>query len=244
MIRMKHLILLSGVVMALIMSQQTGWAQKNPSRSMFADLNIGVGDSEGTVALSFNYDKGLGRKKKVVIGFGSRFTGYLGKNQYYETAPAKLTSGTTGLGVIFKENIATNIDTFLVKNAQVNSINLLVTLGYNVSQKLMLRVNIDAVGFSFGKNTSGNYINGTQGSRASASPTPFNLLLTSDNDKGSLNSEFFVRYLFNDKWAIKGGAQFHFTEYTTDTDVQQFPEPNDRFRNKSLLFTAGISYIL
>ena len=226
------------------MSRQIGWAQTNPSRLMFADLNIGVGDSEGTVALSFNYDKGLGRKKKIVIGFGARFTGYLGKNQYYETAPAKLTSGTTGLGVIFKENIVTNIDTFLLKNAQVNSINLLITLGYNLSQKLMLRVNIDAVGFSFGQNTSGNYINGVQGSRESASTTPFNLLLTSDNDKGSLNSEFFARYLLNDKWAIKGGAQFHFTEYTTDTYVQQFPEPNDRFRNKSLLFTAGVSYKL
>jgi hypothetical protein len=108
----------------------------------------------------------------------------------------------------------------------------------------MLRFNIDAIGFSFGKDVKGNYINGAQGSMESANPAAFNLLLISDNDKGSLNSELFARYLLNDKWAVKGGIQFLFTEFTTDSEVQQFPEPNDRFRNKSLMFSAGVSYKL
>lgn len=222
------------------------WGQialgQSPSSTLkFVDLTVGVGNSEGTLATSFNYDKGLGKKMKIVVGFGGRFTGYLGKNQYYETAPAELTSGSTGPAVLFKENIAANIDSFLVKTAQINSLNLMITLGYNVSEKLTIRFNIDAIGFSFGKSTSGNYINGVQGSMGSASPTSFNVLLISDNDKGSLNSEFFARYLFNEKWGIKGGIQFHFSEYTTDSEVQQVPESNDRFRNKSLMFSAGVS---
>ena len=106
----------------------------------------------------------------------------------------------------------------------------------------MVRFNIDAIGFSFGKSTTGNYINGAQGSVESSQPTAFNVLLISDNDRGSLNSAFFGRYLLNKKWGIKGGVQFLFTEYTTDTEVQQFPEPNDRFRNKSLMFMLGASY--
>lgn len=219
-------------------------AQIQPSVSKFIDLNVGIGASEGTASVCFNFDKGLGKKQKFIVGIGGRFTSYLGKNQYYVTAPAEITSGNAGLGVIFKENIVANMDTFLIKTAQVNSLNLFLSLGYNLSEKLMLRFNIDAIGFSFGKNTTGNYINGTQGSIESASPTPFNLLLTSDNDKGSLNSEFFARYLLNDKWGIKTGVQFHFTEYTTDSDVQKFPEPNDRFRNKSLMFSAGVTYKL
>lgn len=218
--------------------------QTLPETSKFTDLNLGVGDTEGSLAFSFNYDKGLGKNRKVVLGFGARFTSYLGKNQYYITAPAKLTSGSTGPGVLFKENIEANMDTFLVKNAQVNSLNLLLTIGYNFSDRFMVRFNIDAIGFSFGKSTTGNYINGLQGSIESSQPTSFNLLLISDNDKGSLNSEFFVRYLLNEKWGIKGGMQFLFTEYTTDTEVQQFPQPNDRFRNKSLMFMAGVSYKL
>jgi hypothetical protein len=223
---------------------QIAVAQTLPSSSKFIDLNVGIGDSEGSLAFSFNYDSGLGKKKKIIVGVGGRFTSYLGKNQYYATAPAELTSGSTGPGVLFKKNIGANIDTFLVKTAQVNSLNLFITVGYNLSEKLMLRFSIDAIGFSLGKNTNGNYINGARGSIQSASPTPFNVLLISDNDRGSLNSEFFARYLLNDKWGIKGGIQFHFTEYTTDAEVQQQPDLNDRFRNKSLLFNVGISYKL
>ena len=136
------------------------------------------------------------------------------------------------------------MDSFLIKTSQVNCFNLALTLGYNLSKRVLLRFNIDAIGFSFGKSVNGNYINGNEGSMEPATPTAFNLLLISDNDKGSLNSEFFARYLLNDKWAIKGGIQFLFTEFTTDLEVQQFPEPNDRFRNKSLMFSAGVSYKL
>ena len=78
----------------------------------------------------------------------------------------------------------------------------------------------------------------------SASPTPFNILLVSDNDRGSLNSEFYGKYLLNEKWAVKLGAQFLFTEYTTQTKVQQFPQANDRFRNKPLLLCVGVRYKL
>ncbi len=219
-----------------------GNAQTSGSYLIFGETEISVGDTEGSLALSFNIDKGLGKKKKIVVGIGGRITSYLGKNQYYVTAPAELTSGSTGPGVIFKENIEANMDTFLIKNAQVNSLNLLLTLGYNFSDRLMVRFNIDAIGFSFGKSTTGNYINGAQGSVESSQPTAFNVLLISDNDRGSLNSAFFGRYLLNEKWGIKGGVQFLFTEYTTDTEVQQFPEPNDRFRNKSLMFMLGASY--
>lgn len=219
-------------------------AQVQPQTVNFIDLDAGVGDSEGSLAFSFNYDKGLGKNRKIVLGFGVRITSYFGKNQYYVTAPAKLTSGSTGPGVLFKKNIEANMDTLLIKTSQVNLLNLHLTIGYNLSERLMIRFNIDAIGFSSGKSVNGNYINGTQGSMEPASPTVFNALLISDNDKGSLNSELFARYLLNDKWGIKGGIQFLFTEFTTDSEIQQSPEANDRFRNKSLMFGAGVSYKL
>jgi hypothetical protein len=241
MTRLYCLFLCTGFICCL---QYRAVAQTLPGTSKFADLNLGIGDNEASLSVSFNYDKGLGKSRKVVLGLGARFTSYLGKNQYYITAPAKLTSGSTGPGVLFKKNIEANLDTFLIKTSQVNSFNLVLTVGYNLSERLLFRFNIDAVGFSFGKNVKGNYISGAQGSMESADPTTFNLLLISDNDKGSLNSEFFARYLLDDKWAIKAGLQFLFTEFTTDSEVQQFPNPNDRFRNKSLMFNAGVSYKL
>lgn len=229
---------------AILFMASHSLAQTKTSVTKLIDVDLGVGDTEGTLSFMFSYDKILGKRNKVVIGTGARFTSYLGRNQYYVTAPAKLTSGSTGPGVLFKENINANMDTFLIKSAQVNSLNLLITIGYNLSEKLMFRFNIDAIGFSFGKSTKGNYINGFQGAMEQGSPTSFNLLLISDNDLGSLNSNLFARYLINDSWGIKAGVQFLFTEYTSDSKVQQLPEANDRFRNKSLMFSAGVSYKL
>jgi hypothetical protein len=245
--RTKHVIKLPNIFLvmgAFCLSFTWAVAQTETGNYKFMDANLAIGDSEGSLAFSLNYDKGVGKRKKIIIGLAGRLTSYLGKNQYYVTAPAELTSGSTGPGVLFKENIEANMDTFLIKNSQVNCFNLAITLGYNLSARILFRFNIDVIGFSFGRSVNGNYINGNEGSMESASPTIFNLLLVSDNDKGSLNSEFFARYLLNDNWAIKAGVQFLFTEYTTDSQVQQFPEPNDRFRNKSLMFSAGVSYKL
>jgi len=221
--------------------QMDGMCQTTRSKSLM-DAGVAVGKAEGTLEVLYNYDLALGKRRKIVAGFGGRFTTYVGKDQYFVTAPASITSGSTGPGVIFKENIEANMDSFLVASPQINAINLFLTLGYNPSDRLMLRFNIDLIGFSFGKRVKGTYINGSVTQEAPAGPTYFNLLLVSDNDLGSLNSELFVRYMVNNKWGIKAGIQFLFTEYSTDTNVQQFPEANDRFRNKSLMLGAGVSY--
>lgn len=214
------------------------------SQNREINLTGAVGNTEGTVAILFGKDWGLWKSKKFAVGIGGRFTSYFGANQYYITAPAKLTSGSTGPFVIFKENIEANIDTFLIRLPQVNSINVFINLRYTFNEKFLIGFNIDAFGFSFGGSKKGNYINGAQGSMENAKPTAFNILLISDNDRGSLNSELYGKYYFNEKWGVKLGAQFLFTEYTTDTEVQQFPEPNDRFRNKSFMIALGAVYKL
>lgn len=200
-----------------------------------------IGDSEGTLSVLATHDWELWKSKKFAIGVGARLTSYFGANQYYVTAPAKLTSGSTGPLVIFKENIEENMDTFLIQSPQVNSLNIVINLRYKFSEKIMVGFNIDAIGFSFGGSKRGDYINGAVGGTEDSKPTAFNILLISDNDRGSLNSELYGKYYFNERWGIKLAAQFHFTEYTTETEVQQFPEPNDRFRNKSLMFALGIT---
>ncbi len=207
----------------------------------YGDATVAVGKSKGTVSFLYGYDWQFGNKEKFAVGVGGRFTAFIGRDQYYRTAPAKLTSGSTGPLVIFKPDNEANIDTFLVKSPQVNSLNLLINVRYAWSNRLHLGFNIDAIGFSFGGEKEGTYLNFPEGAVSTANPTAFNVLLISDNDRGSLNSEFYARYFLNKKWALKAGAQFHFTEYTTDTEVQQFPEPNDRFRNKSLMVALGVS---
>ena len=216
----------------------------NARKNDFVDGTFAFASYQGTLSILYVHNWRIGSSKRLGFGLGARFTSYLGANQYYITAPAELTSESTSPLIFFKENIEANIDSLLIESPQTNSINASINIDYRISPKLTVGFNIDAIGFSFGATKKGNYINGTQGKITEASPTAFNVLLISDNDRGSLNSELYFKYLYTNKWAIKTAAQFLFTEYTTETKVQQFPSPNDRFRNKSLLLAVGISYQL
>ena len=206
-----------------------------------AEATFAFGKSRGSLSLYSGRDWRLFKKKKFIAGIGLRFTAFAATNLYHTTAPAKLTSGSEGPLVIFKDNLVNNIDTLLVNKSQVNALNFMVNLGYRFNDRFQAGFNIDAIGFSSGKKQTGNYINGNSGQFIQASPSPFNLLLISDNDLGTLNSELYIRYFFNSQWAMKVAAQFLFTEYTTKSKVQQFPEMNDRFRNKSLMLGLGIT---
>jgi hypothetical protein len=218
------------------------FSQSHKRTTDILDASFSFGKYQGALSVHYSHLWKLGKKQRISVGVGGHVTSYLGANQYYITAPAELTSGSTSPFIFFKENIDANIDTFLVKSPQVTMLNLSINIHYQLLKRMTAGFNIDAIGFSFGKQTQGNYINGVDGKTEQASPTSFNALLISDNDRGSLNSEFFLSYKLNDKWSVKGGAQFLFTEYTTKTNVQQFPKENDRFRNKSLLLAIGAIY--
>ncbi|MES2776647.1 MAG: hypothetical protein V4722_20890 [Bacteroidota bacterium] len=221
--------------------------QKDKSTvNQFADFTLGVAGGQGSVALGYVHNWKLFKKQKLEAGLGTRFTSYFGSNKYYRTAPAKLTSGKTGPGVIFSDDIIQNIDSVLFPKAQVNMLNLSINFGYHVTSRFSLGLNIDAIGFSFGGSKNGTYINGNVSKPTSGQPTAFNLLLVSDNDKGSLNSELFAHYEFNKKWGVKIGFEFLFAEYKTVTEVQTTPDgqKNDRFRNKISALALGITYQL
>lgn len=232
---MKRVILLLLFVPTLVVGQ---------GRVHYADVTLGAANAQGALSVSYLHLWKLGANKKLALGLGGRLTSYFGNNQYYTTAPAELTSGGTGPGVIFKDDILANIDSFLLKSPQANCLNISFNLEYPLSKKITAGFNIDMIGFSFGSSRSGTYINGTTSTPVNASPTPFNILLVSDNDRGSLNSELYLRYFLNERIAIKLGAQFLFTEYTTTYNVQTYPSGNDRFRNKSLMVCLGVSKTL
>jgi len=225
-------------------------AQQKKIRAVdnFVEATAGIGDGQATGALAYVYNWKVGKRKKFELGLGLKFTGYFGSNLYYKTAPAKLTSGKTDPTVLFTDDIDENIDSVLFPKSQINSLNLTLNFGYNFSKKFSAGLTIDAIGFSFGKKQSGVYYgnNFATGVPVTAKPTPFNILLISDNDRGSLNSELFARYRWNDNWGVKLGLQFFFAEYTTDTEVQTTPggDKNDRFRNKMAGVGIGVTYNL
>ncbi len=188
-----------------------------------------IGSGEGSVSADFFHLWKLGNAGKLEAGIGVRLSAYFGSDQYYSSAPANLASDED------------KTDSVRFASAQVSALNLAVNFGYRLSTRIGLGFNIDVLGFSFGGQKDGTYINGSQSLNTTAKPSSFNVLLVGNNDHGMLNSEFYGRYFFSERIAVKVAFQYLFTEYTTDTPVQQQPESNDRFRNKSEMFSIGIT---
>ncbi len=124
-------------------------AAKAQRTSRFFDVTAGGGVYRGTLSMSYHHQWSIGKKQKLNLGIGARATSFLGADIYYVTAPAKLTSGSTGPLVLFKENIAANIDTFLLNSPQVNLVNLLIIIEYGFTKKFSAGFNIDRTNHLF-----------------------------------------------------------------------------------------------
>lgn len=209
------------------------------------DLSLATKGDFTTVALSLNRLHGLGQSHRFRIGYGLRFTSAFGTNTDYRTAPAKLTSGSESIVALFSDDLVANIDTIRFPKTQINSLNISINLEYAISRKLEVGFNIDAIGVSFGGNQTGTFTanspvrSSLSGTAQEAKPTAFNLLLISDSDQGSLNSEAYVRYRFTPKVSVRGGLGFQFNEYTT---LRKLTLENDRFRAKSAMPLLAVSY--
>ena len=217
------------IILLLFLNIVTVTSAQTVSTVNYVSISGAGGNRQGSVSIDYFHLWKPGASKKIEIGFGARFTSYFGSSQYYSSAPASLA------------NDVTKTDSVLLVSPQVNAFNLALNLGYRLSPKIGFGFNIDALGFTVGSKESGTYLNGTQGGSTIAKPTSFNVLLVGNNDRGTLNSEFYVRYFFTKKLALKVGYEYLFTEYTTGTKIQQTPEANDRFRNKASLFSLGIT---
>jgi hypothetical protein len=217
--------------------------------SRFVDLTGTIGESQGTVALSYVHNWRTGKKKKFELGAGARWTLYSGSKKDFITAgPASLTrTFNIPFAIIFAGTQEENIDTLVVQRPLINMINLSFNMGYHFTSRLYGGVNIDVIGFSFGRKSSSVLTsNGETFTDPEAKPTAFNLLLTGDNDRGSLNSEFFIRYKLGTRWSVKALYQFLFAEYTTPNVMQVAPDGTeiDRFRNKANNLGIGLTYHL
>jgi hypothetical protein len=212
------------IILFLAIASSTTFGQS------YVELGSGFGAGATSPVVSFHKNWTLGQKDKIVIGTGLRYTGFFGKDINFTSAPIDLAIEPS------------SVDTLLGTKPAINALNLLINLGFNVTEKIQIGFNIDALGFAFGPNGSPTYIQNGNSSNTTASPTSPNLLLVGNNDKGSLNSHFYGKLKLNDKWGVKLAYQYLFNELTTDTIVQNIPESNDRFRVKSSQIFVGVNY--
>jgi hypothetical protein len=226
----------------------TGFGQTHvtTTRQQLADLAFTAGESQGSAAASYIHNWVIGKNKKWELGYGVRFTSYFGTKKDFITAPARLARSTTfPFAIVFAQQLEKNFDTLSVQRPFTNSLNFSANVGYRLSKKLTGGFNIDLIGFTFGRTSAAVLTsNGVTQTEAAAKPSHFNLLLTGDNDLGSLNSEFFLRYQLNQRWYLRAVYQFLFVEYKTASVKQTAPDGTEvyRFRNKANNFGLGVSY--
>lgn len=195
-----------------------------------ADFTLGLGSSQTTFAAGYIKNWNLGKKQRFYIGVGARLSGAFGKGKIFTSAPASFASNTA------------NIDSVYGGNSSIYAMNAMINLGYHISPKLDLGFNIDVIGFSFGPNASRTFRTNGVETLTNTKPTGMNVLLVGNNDRGTLNSEFYLRYKVNNKIGLKLAYQHFFTELTTASKVQTLPAQNDRFRNITNLFGIGVAY--
>lgn len=205
-------------------------AQDIPKSSTYLEVGAGIGDSNFSGVGALRYDWNLGSKNRFVLGTGVRFTGFAGKDLNFITAPTNLTGDKK------------NLDTLFAPTPYLYSLNLIINLGWRFSEKFQVGFDIDALGVSFGPTGSPTYIRNGRPQSATASPTSPNVLLVGDRDRGSLNYQLYVLYRFGEHFGVKVAAQQLFSELTTKAKVQTVPEPNDRFRYKSIGGFVGLNF--
>ncbi|WP_027001119.1 hypothetical protein [Hugenholtzia roseola] len=210
--------LLGFLLSPLLKGQDLLSPEKSPLASLQhkALLSASFGNEAQSLHGAFFQLHPVGKKQRFFVGYGLRLNVFRGRNKAYTTAPAALIA-------------AEKIDTLLLENPQIQSLNLALWTEYRPLPRLSLNFTIDVVGFGWGKKQKGAYNNPLFSPSLDASPAPFNLLLVGDNDLGTLHSEFGLAYQWQRNWAIRAGFAYLFTEYKTQENVA---EQNNRFRYK------------
>lgn len=233
---MKNCIMSLGLFMALFMAPKA-WSQAEELPKVYNNLDLAIGAgsaSESTLyfsALSFQREHALLKNRRLLLGYGLRFSAFGASDQLlYTTAPYKLT----------KDDL---IDSMLVDQPFSAALAASLHVGYLITPKLKAGFNIDALGFGFGKETTGIFTssdnNGQYAMSQTGRPTTPSVLLIGDNDIGQLVSEFYVAYDINEKMGIRGGLNMTFVEFQSD---EKLTEDNDRFRHKAILGFLAFYY--
>jgi len=199
--------------------------ESSPPR-FFHELGISASFPTGFVAAA-SYTPTLSLfDGRFNVGLGARFSAYS------DSGGVPYPNGDADLLAAGANN------TLTVGEPRNYAANLMFAISARIYRGLEAGLNIDLLGVGFGPEVTGTYA-GTDPSFAGpqrASPTRFNLLLFGRNDRGQLDSEFFLAYWFG-SWGVRAGVSHMSTEYTT---TQELDAGNDRFRaSATRFFLAG-----
>ncbi len=177
-----------------------------PSREPRIDLAGGVGADRFAGSLAFSHHFGLAVNRRARVGYGVRYSYFSGDNLRYRTADKdELNGGPT--------------DHARVAESAIHSVNLVFHLDFQASRRIELGFNIDVIGVGFGPERA--LASENLGDPALAGrPTGFNLLQGGVNDRGTLNSEFYLGWRAGARTILRAGISHFVAEYESETPLQ------------------------
>lgn len=160
-----------------------------PASAQQVDLDgsLGVSDRTWRVALASQWRLTVG--SRLTLGTGLRLTHYNGEPSSYRNQGA--------VNAALPERL--DID------PAVWGLNLIVSAQARVVGSLAAGANIDLIGVAAGPSR--------QSGTADVKPSRGSLLLYGDNDRGSLNSEFFLAVAVGRRIELRGGLSHYVTGY-------------------------------
>jgi len=195
-----------------------------PEEGWTHDLDLAAGYAGGAVTLAASEVTAFGLFGGLLrLGAGPRLLGVFGVSDLaFSTADADLIS-------------AGRIETFNVSGLVSGALNLALSLRVRPLAGLEIGANIDVVGVGFGRSRPVS----SGGVQTRASPPTLNLLAFGRNDKGTLDSEFFLGWWFNEHLALRAGLTHVVSELVTEAPLQ---DGNDRFRRSSTGGFVAVSF--
>ena len=167
------------------------------------------------LAISLNCNLAAAQDYSVSLGLGTSHTDFVTStksvsvmgNRYFNFNFFRLGSGLRFTNWQRQSDLTIN-PSYKLSDISVSALNIVLLAEADILSHFLLGFNIDVVGGSFGKNSA------LIGFTEKAEPTKSNLLLGGKNDRGSLNSELYIGYKYNDqRWNV--GWSHQVIEYSS-----------------------------
>lgn len=172
-------------------------------------LDISMTGGEDLFMSSLQWDKlfGVAWRQRVKVGFGIRVNMANCWNYDLQTAFYNRPSGQ-------------QFDTLVVPQQTSFSVNLTFAAELSLFKWLDIGLNEDLVGASWGETTTGTAFSSTHTAPVTTQnvrPATLNAFLFGRNDRGSLNSQFYLRFWPSNDFFIKAGFSIvHLTQRIDD----------------------------
>jgi|GEM_PF-4184980 len=216
---MKRILLLCYIVSAaLTLRAQTGEIPKDTVAPVKGKawkenhyLDISMAGGENIFITSVQWDKlfGIAWKKRVKIGFGVRVNMANTWAKDFRTP-------------FYNRPDQNTFDTLRMDQQTTFFVNLTFLAEISLFKWMDAGLCEDIVGVSFGERGEGSLYGESVpfgGIRQSTHPALFNAFLFGQNDRGSLNSQFYLRFWPTNDFFIKGGFGISHITQSTDADV-------------------------